>query len=143
MFGLAKRKGAAALATPLKRQLAIAEPVVTSREVVRKLESETSPSRNSKTCAEKAPVICLSPFVKSEEVVIPASTCGYKDRDHRNKRNVAKECINFLKKTHNANLFDCLMEQKDGSLLKQLVENWCQDPINGNPFFITVFTGSS
>ena len=96
-------------------------------------------SSSKKLKSEKKPgSVVLSPSLKSTEVILPASSHPYSDRDHRNKRNVAKDCISFFKNQQNATLFEGMMGHKEGSILKQMVLNWCQDPIHASPYFVTI-----
>ena len=77
------------------------------RQVLSDVHSNTplfSSSKKLKSVEKAAPIV-LSPFPKANEIVIPASTHPYSDRDHRNKRNVAKDCVAFFKNQQNATLF--------------------------------------
>ena len=110
------------------------------RQVLSDVHSNTplfSSSKKLKSVEKAAPIV-LSPFPKANEIVIPACTHPYSDRDHRNKRNVAKDCMAFFKNQQNATLFEGMVGHKDGSILQQMVLKWCQHPIHTNPFFVTI-----
>ena len=80
--------------------------------------------------------LCTSPIKSLHKSPPKAVTSDYGERDKRNKRNAASQFRAFFSVENNVSILEAVFLDKDGTVLKQIVEDWSKDPINNDPFFL-------